>query len=57
MSYIKCRRCGELFKPSQESVELWEEGYITQEEMETCDEHAPFFEPQTEFHSDADPGL
>jgi hypothetical protein len=58
---IRCKHCGEFFCPSDESVELMSEGYISYDNVNICDdcwdilEH--FQDDNSEMHSDADPGL
>jgi len=35
---IRCKHCGEFFSPSDESVELIQEGYISSESVNICDD-------------------
>lgn len=34
---IRCKHCGEFFCPSDESVDLISEGYISYENVNICD--------------------
>ena len=58
---IKCKHCGELFCPSDESIELMSEGYISSDNVNICDECWDMlnhlFDDTEEMFSDADPGL
>jgi hypothetical protein len=58
---IRCKYCGEFFSPSDESVELISEGYISSDTVNICDECLDMLEhlqeDNSEMHSDADPGL
>ena len=35
---IRCRHCGEFFCPSDETVDLISEGYISSDSVNTCDD-------------------
>ena len=58
---IRCIHCGEFFCPSDESVDLISEGYISSDSVNICDdcwdmlEH--LHENLSEMYRDADPGL
>lgn len=58
---IRCKQCGEFFCPSDESVELLSEGYISSDTVNICDECWDMLDHKqddfTEMHSDADLGL
>ena len=58
---IRCRHCGEFFCPSDESVDLISEGFISPENVNICDDCWDMLEQIlddiSEMHSDADPGL
>ena len=58
---IRCRHCGELFCPSDESVDLISEGYISSDNVNICDDCWDMLEhiqdDMSEMYSDADPGL
>jgi hypothetical protein len=58
---IRCKHCGEFFCPSDESVELISEGYISPENVNICDECWEMINQQqddfSDMYSDADPGL
>jgi hypothetical protein len=57
---IRCRHCGEYFCPSDESVDLISEGYLSSDSVNICDncwdllEHMP--DDISELFSDADMG-
>jgi hypothetical protein len=58
---IRCKQCGEYFTPSDESVDLISEGYISSDSVNICDdcwdliEHLP--DDMSEMLSDAEVGL
>jgi hypothetical protein len=58
---IRCKHCGEFFCPSDESVELISEGYISPDNVNICDECWEMITQQpdgfSDMYSDADPGL
>jgi hypothetical protein len=58
---IRCKHCGEFFCPSDESVELMSEGYISSDNVNICDECWDMInqppDDLMEMISDADPGL
>jgi flagellar basal body rod protein FlgC len=58
---IRCKHCGEFFYPSDESVDLISEGYISSDNVNICDECWDMINhPQddiSDMFSDADPGL
>jgi hypothetical protein len=58
---IRCKHCGEFFCPSDESVELISEGYISSENVNICDNLWDMLNHQydetEEMISDAGPGL
>ena len=58
---IRCKHCGEFFCPSDESVELMSEGYISPDNVNICDDCWDMIEHLeddiSEMPSDADPGL
>jgi len=58
---IRCKHCGEFFCPSDESVELMSEGYISSDNVNICDDCWDMInqlpDDQMEMISDADPGL
>ena len=58
---IRCKHCGEFFCPSDESVELMSEGYISSDNLNICDECWDMInqppDDLMEMISDADPGL
>ena len=58
---IRCKHCGEFFCPSDESVDLISEGYISSDNVNICDDCWDLIEhlqdDNSEMHSDADPGL
>ena len=58
---IRCKHCGEFFCPSDESVELISEGYISSDNVNICDDCWEMINQPTEdlmeMFSDADPGL
>lgn len=58
---IRCKHCGEFFCPSDESVELMSEGYISSDSVNICDDCWDMIEhlqdDNSEMHSDPDPGL
>jgi len=58
---IRCKHCGEFFCPSDESVDLISEGYISSDNVNICDECWEMInQPLDDFmdmYSDADPGL
>ena len=58
---IRCKHCGEFFCPSDESVELISEGYISSDNVNICDECWDILnqppDDLMEMISDADPGL
>ena len=58
---IRCKHCGEFFCPSDESVELMSEGYISSDNLNICDEYWDMInQPPDDFSemlSDADTGL
>jgi hypothetical protein len=58
---IRCKHCGEFFCPSDESVELISEGYISYDNVNICDDCWDMLEylkdDLSEMYSDADPGL
>jgi len=55
---IRCRHCGEFFCPSDESVDLILEGYISSESVNICDDCWDMIEhiqdDISEMNSDAD---
>jgi hypothetical protein len=58
---IRCKHCGEFFYPSDESLDLISEGYISPDSVNICDDcfdmlRHPSFD-ESEMISDADPGL
>ena len=58
---IRCKHCGEFFCPSDESVDLISEGYISSDNVNICDDCWEMINQQpidfSEMYSDADPGL
>jgi hypothetical protein len=58
---IRCKHCGEFFCPSDESVDLISEGYISSDTVNICDDCWEMInQPPDDFsdmYSDADPGL
>ena len=58
---IRCKHCGEFFCPSDESVDLISEGYISSDNVNICDDCWEMInQPPDDFidmYSDADPGL
>lgn len=58
---IRCRHCGEFFCPSDESVDLISEGYISSDSVNICDDCWDMLEhmqdDMSDMYSDADPGL
>ena len=58
---IRCKHCGEFFYPSDESLDLISEGYISPDSVNICDdcwdmiEHPP--NDESEMLSNADPAL
>ena len=58
---IRRKHCGEFFCPSDESVELMSEGYISSDNVNICDDCWDMInqlpDDQMEMISDADPGL
>jgi hypothetical protein len=58
---IRCKHCGEFFCPSDESVELMSEGYISSDNVNICDDCWDMInqppDDLMEMISDADPGL
>jgi len=58
---IRCKHCGEFFCPSDESVDLISEGYISSDSVNICDDcwdHIQLWEYDlSESFIDADPGL
>ena len=58
---IRCKHCGEFFCPSDESVELISEGFISSDNVNICDECWDMInqppDDLMEMISDADPGL
>jgi hypothetical protein len=58
---IKFRFCGEYFCPSNETIDMIAEGYISHDSVNTCDDswdmiQLPEFD-LSESYSDADPAL
>ena len=58
---IRCKHCGEYFCPSDESVELISEGYLSPDSVNICDDCWEMINHQlddfSDMYSDADPGL
>ena len=58
---IRCKHCGEFFYPSDESLDLIAEGYISPDSVNICDDCWDMIEHLqddiSEMHSDADPRL
>jgi len=58
---IRCKHCGEFFCPSDESVDLISEGYISSDTVNICDDCWDLInhlqDDNSELHSDADMGL
>ena len=58
---IRCKHCGEYFCPSDESVDLISEGYISADNVNICDDCWEMINlPPDDFSdifSDADSGL
>jgi hypothetical protein len=58
---IRCIHCGEFFCPSDESVDLISEGYISSDNVNICDDCWGMIQlseyDNAESFSDADPGL
>ena len=58
---IRCKHCGEFFCPSDESVDLISEGYISSDSVNICDDCWDILEhlqdDNSEIFSDADSGL
>lgn len=58
---IRCNHCGEFFYPSDESVDLISEGYISSDSVNICDncwDMLEYFQDDiSDMYSDADPGL
>jgi hypothetical protein len=58
---IRCKHCCEFFCPSDESVELMSEGYISSDNVNICDDCWDMInqtpDDLMEMFSDADPGL
>jgi len=58
---IRCIHCGEFFYPSDESVDLISEGYISSDSVNICDDCWDMLEHLkddiSDMYCDADPGL
>ena len=58
---IRCKFCGEFFRPGDDTLELLSEGYISTDSVNTCDDCWDLMElteyDLIESFSDADPGL
>ena len=58
---IRCNHCGEFFCPSDESMELISGGYISSDNVNTCDDCWDMlnhlYDDNEEMFSDDDPGL
>jgi len=58
---IRCKHCGDFFCPSDESVELISEGYISSDSVNICDDCWDMInhlqDDISEMYSDADSGL
>ena len=58
---IRCKHCGEFFCPSDESVDLISEGYISSDTVNICDDCWEMInqppDDLVDIYSDADPGL
>jgi hypothetical protein len=58
---IRCKHCGEFFCPSDESVDLISEGYISSDNVDICDDCWEMInqppDDLVDIYSDADPGL
>jgi hypothetical protein len=58
---IRCKHCGEFFCPSDESVDLISEGYISSDNVNICDDCWDMlnhlYDDTEGIISDADPGL
>ncbi len=58
---ILCRHCGEYFCPSDDALDLIEEGYISSDSCNICDECWDLIQlsefDYAETFLDADPGL
>ena len=58
---IRCKHCGEFFCPSDESLDLISEGYISPDSVNICDDCWDMIEHLhddiSEMYSDAEPGL
>jgi Pyruvate/2-oxoacid:ferredoxin oxidoreductase delta subunit len=58
---IRCKHCGEFFCPSDESVDLISEGYVSSDNANICDDCWEMInqppDDLIEMISDADPGL
>ena len=58
---LKCRHCGEYFRPSDDTMYLIAEGYIKSSSVDICDDCWDMLQPSeydcSETFSDADTGL
>jgi hypothetical protein len=59
---IRCKVCGEYFFPDEETLALMSDGYLSQCDINTCDEcwdmlNSSFNDDTEGMISDADPGL
>jgi hypothetical protein len=58
---IRCKHCGEFFCPSDESVDLISDGYISADNVNICDDCWDIlnhiFDDTEEMISDADSGI
>jgi hypothetical protein len=58
---IRCKVCGDLFSPNDETFELMSDGYISSIDINTCDECWDIinhqYEDLSDIISDADSGL
>lgn len=54
---FKCSKCGEYFEPHKDTIELIEEGYISPDNINICEECCGGLDEIFDDFSDADPGL
>jgi len=58
---ILCKFCGQWFIPSDDSIDLISEGFISSDSVNTCDDCWDLIQLSEfdyyEMHSDLDPGL
>lgn len=57
---FRCCHCGDDFKPHQDTIDLLEEGFISRDSIDTCEECGRDIlsnDNLPELYSDADSGL